>query len=79
LCFDERICEDASLEDIDEVKVRKFLKRAKYERRLELNTDISVKEALEKLGLLREGKLTTATILLFGKKPQKNFLQAETR
>jgi ATP-dependent DNA helicase RecG len=33
LCFDERICEEASLDDIDEVKVRKFLKRAKYERR----------------------------------------------
>ena len=79
LCFDEQICEEASLDDIDEEKVRKFLKRAKYERRLELNTDISVKEALEKLGLLREGKLTNATILLFGKNPQKNFLQAETR
>jgi len=79
LCFDERICEEASLDDIDELKVRKFLKVAKYERRLELNTDISVKEALEKLGLLRDGKLTNATILLFGKNPQKNFLLAETR
>jgi ATP-dependent DNA helicase RecG len=43
LCFDEQICEEASLDDIDEEKVRKFLKMSKYERRLELNTDISVK------------------------------------
>lgn len=79
LSFDELICEDASLEDIDEVKVREFLKKARYERRLELNTEITVKESLEKLGLLREGKLTNAAILLFAKNPQKYFLQAETR
>ena len=36
-------------------------------------------EALEKLELLRDGKLTNAAILLFGKNPQRFFIQLETR
>jgi ATP-dependent DNA helicase RecG len=79
LSFDEQICEEASLEDIDEEKVRNFFKKARYERRLDLDPDISAKETLEKLGMLKEEKITNAAILLFGKNPQKYFLQAETR
>ncbi|NJD77977.1 MAG: hypothetical protein FIB08_12940 [Candidatus Methanoperedens sp.] len=77
--WDERVCEDASLEEIDEKKVRWFLKKAKYERRLELDLEAPLGEALEKLELLREGKLIYAAILLFGKNPQKYVLQSETR
>ena len=79
LSFDEQICEEASLEDIDEEKVKAFLKKARYERKFELDTEVSVREALEKLGLSSEGKLTNAAILLFGKNPQKYFLPAKTR
>jgi len=77
--WDERVCEAASLGDIDEEKVRWFLKRAKYERRLELDPEAPLREALEKLELLREGKLINAAILLFGKNPQRFFTQSETR
>lgn len=77
--WDERVCEEAKLEDIEEEKVRWFLRRAKYERRLELDPETPVREALEKLELLREGKLTNAAILLFGKNPQRFFIQSETR
>ena len=77
--WNERICERADLEDIDEEKVRWFLRRAKYERRLELDLETPVREALEKIELLREGKLTNAAILLFGKNPQRFFIQSETR
>ena len=77
--WDERVCERADLEDIDEEEVRWFLRRAKYERRLELDSETPVKAALEKLELLREGKLTNAAILLFGKNPQRVFIQSETR
>jgi len=38
-----------------------------------------ITEALERLELMKNGKLTNAAILLFGKNPQKFFLQAETR
>ncbi|TRZ87810.1 MAG: DeoR family transcriptional regulator [Methanosarcinales archaeon] len=77
--WDERVCEAASLDDIDEKKVRWFLKRAKYERRLDLDPEAPLIEALEKLELLREGKLINAAILLFGKNPQRFVIQSETR
>jgi len=65
--------------DIDENKVRWFLEKAKYERRLDINPDIPDREALERLGLARNGRLTNAAILLFGNNPQRFFLMAETR
>ena len=77
--WDERVCADASLDDIDEDKIRLFLKRAKYERRLELDPGTPSREALEHLELLSGGKPTNAAILLFGKNPQRFFMQAETR
>jgi ATP-dependent DNA helicase RecG len=77
--WDERVCEDASFDDIDEDKIRLFLRRAKYERRLELDPRTPCREALEHLELLSGGKPTNAAILLFGKNPQRFFLQAETR
>ena len=45
--WDELVCEDAKVEDIDEEKVKRFLRRARFERRLEIDPDISVREALE--------------------------------
>jgi len=77
--WDRRGCEDAGLDDIDEEKVRWFLRRARYERRLELDPETPIREALDKLELLEEGKLTNAAILLFGENPQRFFIQSETR
>jgi ATP-dependent DNA helicase RecG len=77
--WDSLVCETASLNDIDEEKVRLFLRKCKAERRLEIDEETPVKEALEKLGLIKDGKLTNTAVLLFGKNPQKFFLQAETR
>lgn len=77
--WDGRVCEGAGPEDIDEERVRLFLRRAKYERRLELDPETPVREALEKLELFREGKLTNTAILVFGKNPQRFFIQSETR
>ena len=78
--WDAKICEGATLEDIDEEKVKLFLRKAKAERNFEVEETIPVSEALEKLGL--EGdkyKLTNSSILLFGNSPQRYFLQAEVR
>jgi ATP-dependent DNA helicase RecG len=77
--FDSEICEEASLEDIDEEKVRWFVKKAKTERKLKIDEQLPVSELLERLELARNGGLTNAAVLLFAKKPQKFFLQAETR
>ena len=79
LYFDNQICGEANLKVIDKEKVNVFLRKAKFERRLDVGPDISIKEALERLSLIKNNKLTNAAILLFGKNPQRFFLQAETR
>ena len=79
LYFDSQICKEATLGDIDNIKVKRFLERASFERRLEINPNITPKEALGKLNLIKKDKLTNGAILLFGKNPQKFFLQSETR
>jgi len=77
--WDEQICEGARLEDIDAEKVGWFLKEARHERNLNIAVDTPVHEVLMRLNVLRNEKLTNASILLFGKEPQRFFLQAEVR
>jgi len=77
--WDGRACVDADLGDIDEEKLRWFLRGAKCERRLELDPDTPVRESLEKLDLLRGGITTNAAILLFGRDPQRFFGHSEIR
>ena len=77
--WDEQVLEDATFEDIDNKKLANFLKIAILKRNLDLNPKTPVKEALNRLNLIRNGKLTNAAILLFGLNPQKFVLQAETQ
>jgi ATP-dependent DNA helicase RecG len=77
LCFDERICEEASLEDIDEGSVERFLKESRKQRGLKISEDASIEEALMKLKLLKNGKPTNAAMLLFSKEPK--FIQSEVK
>ncbi|ODS37517.1 MAG: hypothetical protein A7316_01650, partial [Candidatus Altiarchaeales archaeon WOR_SM1_86-2] len=77
--FDSQVCMDADLKDIDESKVRWFLKKAKRERRLNIDPDTPTEEALYKLDLLEDGKLTNTAVLMFGKEPPRFFLQGEVR
>jgi ATP-dependent DNA helicase RecG len=75
--WDERICEDASLADIEEEKVRWFLKEAGHKRGLDINENSPVEGALLRLKLLKDGKPTNGAVLLFGKDPQRKFIQSE--
>lgn len=78
--WDAEIYEGATLEDIDEKKVKLFLRKAKAERNFEVEETIPVSEVLEKLELEEDKyKLTNSSILLFGRSPQRYFLQAEVR
>lgn len=79
ISWDEKVYDMASLEDIDENKVRWFLENAESERNRDIDPKTSVKEALNKLELLKDDSLTNAALLLFGKNPQKFFLQAITK
>lgn len=77
--FDQRICEKAKLSDIDEKKIRWFLKVAREKRNFPLELKASVRDVLIHLNLLHEGQLTNAAVLLFGNDPHKFFLQAEVK
>ncbi|MDI6781801.1 MAG: hypothetical protein QME49_06855 [bacterium] len=63
--------------DIDEEKIRWFLRTAKAASKYPLKQEVSVEAVLTHLNLIRGGKLTNATILLFGKNPHHFFIQAE--
>ncbi len=77
--FDSQIVEEATLEDVDEEKMRWFLREAKKQRGLNIKEDMPVDEALMRLKLSENGQLTNAAVLLFGKAPQDYFIQSEVK
>ncbi len=77
--FDESICQQAKLSDIDEERIRWFLRIAKERRKFPLALDSSVEEVLTHLSLMRGANLSSAAVLLFGKEPHRFFLQAEVK
>ena len=77
--FDEAVCEGASWNDIDNDKVKWFLRAAKEKRNFPLPENTPVKDVFIHLNLLKGDKLTNAAILLFGKNPHRFHLQAETK
>jgi len=66
--WDERVCEDAKVEDIEEEKVKWFLKEAGHKRGLDINENTPAVEALLRLKLLKGGKPTNGAVLLFEKR-----------
>ncbi|MFH1288220.1 MAG: ATP-binding protein [bacterium] len=77
--FDQQVCIGATLKDIDSKKVRWFLEKAKEVRGFDVPVKITIKETLERLGLLKDGGITNTAVLLFGKNPQRFFIQASVR
>jgi len=77
--FDSRICEGATLIEINDEKIRWFLQTAKIKRDYPIDEDTLIKGVLSHLNLLQNGKLTNAAILLFGRNPQRLYLQAEVK
>jgi len=77
--WDERVCEDAGLADIEEEKVRWFLKEAGHKRGLDINENTPVMAALLRLKLLKAGRPTNGAVLLFDKDPQRRFIQSEVK
>jgi ATP-dependent DNA helicase RecG len=67
--FDEQICESASLKDINWDKLEWFKSAYKSVTGKEILTEN--KKLLENLGCIKEGKITNAGILLFGKNPER--------
>lgn len=71
---------DYELDEIDEKTVRKFLRMAIANGRLRAADESdSLESVLEKLKLSINGKLTHGAIMLFGKNPQKYFINTVVR
>jgi ATP-dependent DNA helicase RecG len=68
--FDSRICEDATIEDLDTKEIKKFINLSVESGRL---PRLSIDDVLTKLNLIKKGQITNAAILLFGKEIQRFF------
>lgn len=72
LRWDTEICKEAKITDISATKAKSFLKGSglKYD---------TVRNALEKLKLMSDGKFLNTAVILFAKKPQAFFPNARLR
>jgi len=77
--WDEQVCEEATLKNIDEEKVKWFLTEGKRQGRLNISIDTPVREVLMKLKLLKNSKITNSALLLFGKNVEHFFIQSEIK
>lgn len=73
MSWDTLPAENASIEDIDFEKVRKYIKKANEAGRRRIGEDENLLRVLEKIELVREGKPVWAAVLLFHK-GEKRFL-----
>ena len=71
--FDDSICPSAKLQDIDSKSITSFLETAEAKGRLKFKGSRSPKDVLQNFKLLRDGQLTNAAILLFGRDPTQFF------
>lgn len=76
--WDDTITEGATLQDIDEGAITSFLKASIKSGRIYQNADKDdLLTLLQNLDLITlEGKLRAATVLLFGKRPQRHFIHS---
>jgi len=78
--WDSLINEEADFDEIDEETVKMFIRMANAKGRLTVfDEDADTKALFEHLKLSNKGRLTNAAITLFGKEPQKYFLNAVLR
>jgi ATP-dependent DNA helicase RecG len=81
--FDQRELPEATLDDVDEAKVRWYLQRAAQERNIPVDLTLPLVENLKRLGVVtgRDGQpvLTVAAILLFGRRPQSFVSHSQVR
>ncbi len=77
--FDATFCRNASLDDLDEDKISRFLVLARRGRNFPLPGDTLPYEVLVHLNLLDKGRSTNAAMLLFGKQPQRFLITSEVK
>ncbi|THJ19555.1 MAG: DUF4062 domain-containing protein, partial [Nitrospira sp. CG24E] len=77
--FDASACSGATLADLSEEKLRRFLRIARHERGYALEESTPLRQALTHLNLLDHGHPSHAAVLLFGVNPQKFLITSEIK
>ena len=77
--FDASLHSSATVEDIDAEKIKSFVRLAQAKRGFPLAETESAEKILTHLNLLQNSRLTNAALLLFGKEPQRFFINSEVR
>ena len=78
--FDASVSTDATVADLGVKKMRDFVRTARSLRGFKLPANVPVPKLLAHLGLLaKNGGVRNAAILLFGKNPQKFFINSEVK
>ena len=72
--FDASFNQMATLEDLEEDKIREFLHIARAKRGFPLPLDSTLETILTHLNLLDNNRVSNAALLLFGKRPQRFFI-----
>ena len=78
--FDMSVAGDARIHDLSVKKMRDFVRTAREVRGFRLPVNVPAKDLLKHLNLIRtDGGITNAAILLFGKNPQRFFINSEVK
>jgi ATP-dependent DNA helicase RecG len=77
--FDASFCRNAEIDDLDEEKIKSFLSLARRARGFPLPEDATPMQVLTHLNLLDKGRPSNASILLFGKQPQRFLISSEVK
>ena len=78
--FDAACDNGATMDDLDENKMKNFIHMARSKRNFPLSEETSPATLLTHLDLMDEnGRIANAALLLFGKKPQRYFIASEVK
>ena len=77
--FDASLHETATSDDIDDEKLKSFVRLAQSRRGFPIAETEPKQKILTHLNLFYDGRITNAAILLFGSQPQRFFINSEVR
>jgi predicted HTH transcriptional regulator len=77
--FDGAACLNATMADLDDEKMRRFIREARRARGFPLREEATAEELLAHLNLLDDGRPVNAAVLLFGRTPQRFLISSEVK
>ncbi len=77
--FDAAPCTGATLDDLDVEGMYRFIRVARRSRQFPQPEETSPADLLRHLNLLNRGRLTNASVLLFGRAPQRFLISSEVK